>query len=182
MIGLKLAIEQGKAAGLQPGYQPRQRDFGSVSCPADHAFAEKGTAQCQPVKAADQPIVVPALDRVGMAHRMQPAKNLLDRMVDPGLWSARRARRAQRDYVVERNVGGNAESVRGNCLAQRARRAKGGDRQDRPLARLDPINTLGLAVIGHRKHADRIGAEDELRVERGHRGYGGGCSQSRQGG
>ena len=40
------------------------------------------------------------------------------------------------------------------------------ERQDRALSRLHPVNPAGLAVIGHRKHADGISTENELRIER----------------
>src|SRR5690242_18115495 len=49
------------------------------------------------------------------------------------------------------------------------RGAEGFERQDRALLGLDPIDAGRLPVIGHRENAYRIGAEDELRVERGHR-------------
>ena len=42
------------------------------------------------------------------------------------------------------------------------------ERQDRALSRLHPVNPAGLAVIGHRKHADGISTENELRIEHGH--------------
>src|SRR3569832_603334 len=42
------------------------------------------------------------------------------------------------------------------------------ERQDCPRPGFDPIDAVGIAAVGHRKHADRIGAEDELRIERGY--------------
>ena len=37
------------------------------------------------------------------------------------------------------------------------------ERQDGALARLHPIDVIGIARIGHREHTDRIGPQDEVR-------------------
>jgi hypothetical protein len=85
MIGLKLAIEQGKAARLQSRDEPGQRDLGGVGRAADHALAEKGAAEREAVEPADQPIAVPAFDRMRIAQAVERDEHVLDRMVDPSV-------------------------------------------------------------------------------------------------
>lgn len=181
MIGLKLAIEQGEAAGLQSRDQPGERDLRGVGGATDHALAEKSAAQGEAVEPADQPIAVPAFDRMGMAEAMERDERLLDRVIDPGFGTIAGRLRAEGDDRFERGVGGDAETIGGDRLAQRTRKAESVKRQDRPFLGLDPINPGSLAVIGHREHADRIGAEHELRIEGGHCNHRGGRSEFRQG-
>jgi len=94
VVGLELAIEQGEAADLQPRDQPRQRDLGGIGGAAHHALAEEGATERQAIEPADQPIAVPAFDRMRMAHRVEAAESRFDRMVDPRFRPVRRARRA----------------------------------------------------------------------------------------
>lgn len=85
MIGLKLAIEQRKAACFQSRDEPGQRDLGGVGRAADHAFAEKGAAEREAIEPADQSIAVPAFDRMRIAQSVEGDEHVLDRMVDPGI-------------------------------------------------------------------------------------------------
>ena len=43
------------------------------------------------------------------------------------------------------------------------------ERNDRAMPRLDPIELLGMAAVGHREDADRIGAKQQIGIERLHR-------------
>lgn len=85
MIGLELAVEQREAADPEPRDQPGERDLGSIARAADHRFAEKGAAQRQAVKPADQPVAVPAFDRMGVAEPVQRGEHRLDLAADPRL-------------------------------------------------------------------------------------------------
>jgi hypothetical protein len=97
VIGLELAVEQGEAANLQAGYQRRQSDLRSVACPTDHALAEKGAAQGEPVKPAGQPVPVPAFDRMCETHAVKTNEYLGDGGVDPGFRSISGCCRTQLD-------------------------------------------------------------------------------------
>src|SRR3546814_1032433 len=57
---------------------------------------------------------------------------------------------AQGKGIGEGGVGGDAEPIRRDRLAQRSGYAEPIERQDRPLARLDPENAARIAAVGHR--------------------------------
>jgi len=42
------------------------------------------------------------------------------------------------------------------------------ERDDRPVARLDPENVVRIAAVGHREDAGGIAAKEKPRVEAGH--------------
>jgi hypothetical protein len=168
MIGLKLTVEQREAASPESCNEPRQRDFRGVAGTADHALAKEGAAQRETIEPTDEPFAVPAFDGVGIAKAMEPNEHVLDGAVDPGFRPVRRRRRAQAQRFTKGAIGGDAEAVGSDHLAQRTRRTKRIERKDRTLLWLDPINAVGIAMIGHGEHADRIGAQDELRIERRH--------------
>jgi len=45
MLSHELAVEQGEIADLEPRDEPRQRNLRGIGHPAEHAFAEKGSAE-----------------------------------------------------------------------------------------------------------------------------------------
>ena len=120
MIGLELAVEQGEAARLQPRDQPGERHFGGIARARHHRFAEKGAPQRQPIKPADQPALLPAFDRMGMALPVEFQEHLLDRLADPGFGPVRLGFGAQADDAREIGIGGHAEFFGDNGFAQRA--------------------------------------------------------------
>ncbi len=99
------------------------------------------------------------------AHRVEGEEGALDAGVDPRLGPTGHALRAQPDHIGEGGVGGDAEPVGGDRLAQRLRQVEAVQRQDRAAARFHPIHAVRLAAVRHREHAHRIGAEYQLRVE-----------------
>ena len=143
----------------------RERYFRGIAHPADHRFAEKRLAQSESVKAPDQTVAIPAFDRVRATLIVERGEHGFDRRIDPGIGAILRALCAKRDHLLERGVGGDAEAVRGDRLAQRLRQMKAVERQDGAFARLDPIDSGGIAGIGHRKDAYGISAEHEIGVE-----------------
>ncbi len=54
MVGHELAVEQREIADLEPSDEPGQRDLRCIRRAAEHAFAEKGPAEPDPVKAAHE--------------------------------------------------------------------------------------------------------------------------------
>ena len=91
MIGLELAVEQGEPADAQPRDQPGERHFRGIARPAHHRFAEERPAQRQAVKPADQPLALPAFDRMGVAEPVQRGEHRLDLAADPRLGPVDRA-------------------------------------------------------------------------------------------
>src|SRR3546814_1300363 len=121
----------------------RISDWSSDVCssdllPAHHALAEKGAAEREAVEAADEPIARPAFARMCEAPVMQLDEHALDRGVDPRIGTVRDRFGAQGKDIGEGGVGGDAEPTRRDRLAQRSGYAEPIERQDRPLARLDP--------------------------------------------
>jgi len=84
MVGHELAVEQGEACEPHPRDQPGKRHFRRIRAPRYHGFAEKGLPQRHAIKAADQLLAIPHLDRMGKAAGMKIGISALDFMIDPG--------------------------------------------------------------------------------------------------
>ena len=67
MLGHELDIEQGEASGAQPLVEMDEGDLARVTLARIHALAKERAAERQTVKAADQAIVSPTFDAVGVA-------------------------------------------------------------------------------------------------------------------
>src|SRR3546814_3916442 len=79
---------------------------------------------------------------------MQLDEHALDRGVDPRIGTVRDRFGAQGKDIGEGGVGGDAEPIRRDRLAQRSGYAEPIERQDRPLARLNPENAARIAAVG----------------------------------
>ena len=92
-----------------------------------------------------------------------------DLVVDPGLLTLG----AGAHDRFERAVGDHPESIRPHRLGEAARDDEPVEREDSALLRLDPEQVLGVAAFGHRKDADRIGPEQDVRrqLEFSRRGF-----------
>lgn len=106
---------------------------------------------------------------MGMAAAVQFAIGLLNlrvyprvRPVGPGLGTCR-------DDPVERRVPGNPEPVGTDRLGERSGYVKAVERQYCPHFGLHPENFGRVAAVGHRKYADRIGAQQHVGIEQVHR-------------
>ena len=98
MIGHELAVEKGEAAHLESSDKPGKRDLRRIGGAAEHAFAEEGAAQLDPIYSADKlSLGIPAFNRMGMAAGVERERGPLDVAVDPGLL----AHRAAADYFGE---------------------------------------------------------------------------------
>lgn len=169
MIGLELAIEQGEAPHLEPRDEPGERHLRRIARPRHHRFAEKGPPQREAIKSAHQLAILPAFDRMGVTLGVEIEEHGFDRLADPGFGAIGLGLGAEPDQLAEIAIGGHLEAIGGDRLPERAREVEAVQRQDRPPLGLHPINGFGLAMIGHREHADRIGAEHQFRVEPFHR-------------
>jgi len=165
MRGDELAVEQVPAARDQPRDEMRERDLRSVARAADHRFAEEGAPERHAIEPADEPPVPPAFDAVRMTEAKEPPIAGGDDRVDPRRRPVGRRLGAERDHVGKGGVGRDAEAVRQQHLPQAARQAEAVERQDRALARLDPVDRRVVGPVGHREQPLRIGAQQQRGVD-----------------
>lgn len=159
MIGPELAIEQRETAHFEPRNEPGKCYLRRVAAPGDHAFTEKRATEREPVKPADQLVVDPAFNRMGIALLMQIGEYRLDLAADPCFRPVDCALRAQPDDSRERGVGCYAKSPGHDGFPQRSRQMEPIKWQDRAPLGFDPVDAFGAAIVGHWEHANRIGAK-----------------------
>ena len=126
---------------------------------------KKRAAQLDPVKPADQRILVPHFHRMGMATRVELDTGGFDLRVDPRARPVARFLRAGGDHLAKRPVGGHYEPVGLDRLGKRAGEVKAVKGQHAAFLGLDPEHLVGIAVVRHRKDAAGIGAEQHRCVE-----------------
>src|SRR5882724_8069711 len=78
MLGDILRVEQLESADDQPGHQMHQRHFRGVADAMEHAFAEEGAAEADAVEPADQIVILPDLDAVGVSDPVQADIKIAD--------------------------------------------------------------------------------------------------------
>ena len=162
MLGHELAVEKSEAAGTKPRDEPGQRHLRCIGRAAEHALPEECAAERDPVDSSNQPAVQPHLQRVGEALGIEGFHRILDGPVDPGL----RPVRAAGEDACEIAIAGHREAARAQPLRQRPREVETIQRQDRPLARLDPVKLLRLPAVRHGEDARGIALEEQEGVER----------------
>ena len=96
---------------------------------------------------------------------MQHAKCRLDIRVDPRLVTVGRYRCTKVDHLRKGRINSDAKPVLPYRFGQRLRYAKPLQRQYRPPFRLDPIGIGIVTRIGHREHAVRIAAQQQVDVD-----------------
>ncbi len=167
MVGDKLAVEQHISARFHPRDQPSERQLGGIVRAAEHAFAKKSTAQRQAIKPANQPWrppfgqrgIVPHLDAMGVAERMEDDERLFNEAVNPCRRPVGRARRTFGNYRAKSGIARHPIKVRAHQFAQGFREMKAIQGQYPARLWLDPINILCRAIIRHRKNPHRISAQ-----------------------
>src|SRR5690606_2850220 len=97
MAGLELRVEQAISAAPEPRHEMHEGDLRVVGLAVEHALAEEGAAERQPVEPADEPAIEPAFDRVDMAESEQFTEDLAYAPVDPGIGPVRLGGRAGSD-------------------------------------------------------------------------------------
>ena len=128
----------------------------------EHALAEKGAGQADPIKPADERIGVIDLDRVTMPALEQGAIELADSGVDPGPAAAGLGLGAAIDDGVEIAVAHDAKAPAAQRAGEPRRHVEALERQDAPALGLDPIERRVLGALGHREDAAGIGLEQHL--------------------
>src|SRR6202012_640456 len=133
-----------------------QRHLGGVASAVKHALAEKGAAEIDAIEPTDEIVVLPDFDAVAMAKRMQPAVEVADAPVDPGVLAALLRRGAAGDHGLERTVDRDREGA-GTPLAREPRGdAKALERDHAAHLRLDPEQRRIVGALGHREDAAGI--------------------------
>lgn len=170
MIGDELAVEQRVSAASQPRDEERHRDLGGVRHAAEHALAEERAAKRDSVEPADQLLAdraaAPDLDRMRVAAAVERAIGLLDLAVDPGLRPAAGRLRARPDDAAKGTIGSHLEPIGPQPLGERVREVEAVERQDAALLGFDPKDVGRLAAVRHREDADRIGAQQQIGIDR----------------
>ena len=121
VLGDELRVEQAEPAKSQPRNKVDERNFAGVRLVREHALAEEGASQRNPVKASHKLAVVPALDGVAKPHLEQFGVKLADALVDPGRAAARARGRTAFDDALVVAIDANLEPV----LLDDARKPRG---------------------------------------------------------
>ena len=103
---------------------------------------------------------------MGKANFVQMPVCLLDLSVDPRGGPILRCLRAQRHNPVKIAIRGDAKPLPPDRLGQRMGHVKAVKRHDGPSLGLNPIHLLRISIIGHGKHADGIGLQQDQRINR----------------
>ena len=102
---------------------------------------------------------------MGEADFVQMPVCLLNLPIDPGRWPVLRRLCAQGDDTPEVPIGRHTKTFLPNRFAQRMRQMKTVKRHDRPALGLDPVNFFRVSIIGHGKHADGIGLQQDQGID-----------------
>src|SRR3546814_5498351 len=124
-----------------------ERHLAGVARPAEHALPEEGAAEGDPVEAADQFALVPALDRVAVAHLVQPRIEPHDLVVDPGVVPVRAGIGATADHRLEVVVAAYLERPATDRAPESPRHMEGFQRHDSAPLGVDPVDGRGVAAL-----------------------------------
>lgn len=164
----ELNIEQGVAAITQMIDQPGVAELRSVGAEGKHGFAEEGRADRNAVDSPDELAVVPSLDAVCKAERVQFVVERLDGWADPSaMIITTRDGGTSADDLGEALVSADLEEAFSALLGKGPLEVEPADwiPLDKGLNRSRiwaiPMD-LALTTVGHGKQALAIGAEQEV--------------------
>src|SRR5690625_246222 len=115
-----LAVDEGKAPGLELSTQRDQGQLGGIGLAGKHGFAKEHPAQGHAVQASDQRPVHPDLHGVGVAVAVQLDVGGLDCAGDPGAAAAVAGHGAVVDDCGEVDIGSDAEVSPADATAEAA--------------------------------------------------------------
>src|SRR5690348_594786 len=95
------------------------------------------------------------------ARAMKRGHRMLELGIDPSLFTIG----ARRDHSSEIAIEGHVEAARADRPLQGPRDVKPVERNDGAGARLDPIELIGFAAVGHREDTRRIALKKQPRIE-----------------
>jgi len=159
MFGQELAIQELEPADFQACDEVGERDLGCVARAAEHALAEEGGAQPHAIQAADELIVLPGLDRMGVTASVQFGISCLDIGIDPCIGTARGRFGAVRDDVAKRFIDRDGIAIGPDRLGERMREMEAVEGQHAALLGLDPEDIVRVARARHREDPDGVSAQ-----------------------
>src|SRR2546429_8126709 len=115
-----------------------------------HALAEEGAAKADAVESADQVVIVPDLDAMGMSEFVQPDVEVADALVDPGVVAAGLRCGTAGDDSLESGVDGDGEGIGAHRARQPRGNAKAVERNHAAHFRLDPEQGRIVGTLSHR--------------------------------
>jgi len=167
----ELAVEQFDPTHAQRHHQPGQRHFRRLADAREHALSAEHPVEPHAIKAADQHgcaigTILPALDRMGEAQRVELLIGARDAVADPcfargiltriaAMGHARRGAGGQ--HLREGRVAGDAQPAAPQGARQRMRAAKAIERQNAAPFGLDPEDVGVVAPVSHGKDTAAIG-------------------------
>ncbi len=160
----ELGVQQLISPLPQPRDQIYQRDLAGIGCGRKHAFTEKSAADGNAIDAAHQLVAAPRLDAMRETCFVKLRIQINNLVIDPCIGA--RVGAARHDGA-EGAIEGDA--VRG--LPYRAlqpfRHMQPVDGQNAAQLRVIPFDRTRAAAARHRKHADGIGMQQQLRRDGG---------------
>src|SRR6202008_931278 len=101
VVGDELGVEQLEAAGAQARDKVHERDLGGIAPAVEHALAEEGAAQRDPVEPAGERLAVIDFEAVAVTALVELAIERADARIDPGARPAGLGFGATREHAVE---------------------------------------------------------------------------------
>ncbi len=151
-----------------------ERDLRRVGGAAEHALTEEGAAQSDAVETADQHLVLPTFDAVGMAAPVKLQVQPADRRVYPGVLASRRRGCAGVEHRRKGCVRTHDERLVSDGPAKPGRYVEGVQRNDATLVGLDEEDAGVVAGLSHGKDALRVATQEGVGGERPRGRIGGG--------
>ena len=154
-----LAIDEAKVPGLKLFDELHERHLGCIIDLGKHRLGKEGAAERHAIQPADQPTVLPCLDRMGVAEFVQACVGVQHVTCDPGssLGILQARPRALFHDVSETGIERDGEHVRAKASFEAARHMKMVRKQYGAGIRRPPEN--GLIVVVPGKDALSIGFE-----------------------
>src|SRR5262249_18062424 len=118
------------------------------------------------IESAGEPIVAPALDRMGAATPVQVGIERDDLLIDPAFVAAGRGRGAGPDDFVENRIDAHDKAVSPNGTRQTPRQVKSVERHDSALVGRNEVDVAAFAPLRHGKHTQRVRLEQQIGRQR----------------
>src|SRR5690606_35589404 len=163
----ELSVEKEEAASAQADDQVQERHLAGIGYASEHGFAEEGSAKADPIEAADKPAIpllrAPDPDRLGEAHAMQFSIEPRDGGIDPGYGALLDRLGAGAHHLAEGLVTGDQEVIALELAVEFARQMDAVEGQQHPQLWIDPVQLFRLGAFRHRKDAQSVGTQKQIR-------------------
>ncbi len=163
VLGDELRVEQAKAPISEPRNKVDESDLAGVRLVREHALAEKGPSECNPVKTSNELAVLPALYGMAKAHIEKLGVEFADALVDPGRAAASPRGCAAFDNALVVAIEANLELVLLDNAGEPLGNVDVIEGQDSAPLGLDPVKGRVACAFGHGEDAAGIGFEKHLR-------------------